>query len=148
MDDVDVAKRAKVLEQVALALNAVGGRTLTIIESPYSGDVGGNLRYLEECMRDCIAHGEIPYASHRLYPGVLNDAVALERNIGIGAGYLFGTLASASSMGVTIAFYNDRGISPGMDAAREYWNIVAKHPGVKLHSEERFLYAPTTQMKA
>ena len=39
---------------------------LTVIESPYAGDVEGNLTYLRACLKDCVERGESPYASHGL----------------------------------------------------------------------------------
>jgi hypothetical protein len=99
---------------------------LVIVETPYAGANGGtdwahddvqrNLRYLRACMRDCLLRGEAPYASHALYtqPGVLRDAVAEERALGIRAGFAW-RLAAASTV-----FYLDLGESRGMTAGREH----------------------------
>jgi hypothetical protein len=83
---------------------------LVIIESPYAGDVARNLEYLRAAMRDCLARGEAPYASHALYtqPGVLDDTVPAERTLGIEAGLAWGSLAEATVV------YEDLGVSPGM----------------------------------
>jgi hypothetical protein len=58
-----------------------------IIESPFAGQVERNLAYVRACMRDCLLRGEAPFASHALYtqPGVLNDDVPEDRNLGIDA---------------------------------------------------------------
>ena len=81
-----------------------------ILESPYAGDVEGNLAYLRACIRDCLLRGEAPFASHGLYtqPGVLDDTVPAEREAGILAGFVWRPLA------VKTVLYLDRGISGGM----------------------------------
>lgn len=82
-----------------------------ILESPYSGDVDRNLKYLRAAMRDCIQRGEAPYASHGLYtqPGVLNDDDPAQRMLGIEAGFCWRTSADAT------VCYIDLGISQGME---------------------------------
>ena len=81
-----------------------------ILESPYVGDVERNLAYARACLRDCLLRGEAPIASHLLYtqPGVLDDNKREERNLGIEAGLVWGSLAEATVV------YTDRGISGGM----------------------------------
>ena len=81
-----------------------------IIESPYAGDVCRNLRYLRAAMRDCLYRGEAPYASHALYtqPGVLDDMLALERALGIQAGFAWRAAAELTVV------YGDLGITEGM----------------------------------
>lgn len=83
---------------------------LIVIESPYAGDVAGNRRYLAAAMRDVLARGEAPFASHGLYTaqGVLDDLKPAERRQGIAAGLAWAARADAS------AFYIDRGFSAGM----------------------------------
>jgi len=81
---------------------------LVIIESPYSGDVERNERYLQACIRDCIDRGESPYASHRMLTSALDDTVKKERDQGIQAGFAWRTCAGVS------AFYVDLGMSGGM----------------------------------
>jgi len=82
-----------------------------IIESPYAGDRERNERYARRCMADCLSLNEAPFASHLLYtqPGVLDDTVIEERELGIKAGLLWGEMADATVV------YVDYGISPGMD---------------------------------
>lgn len=81
-----------------------------VIESPYAGDIERNLRYLRACLADSLSRGEAPFASHGLYtqPGVLDDDIPAERELGIEAGLGWGTVADL------IAVYTDLGISSGM----------------------------------
>ncbi len=81
-----------------------------IIESPYAGDVEGNLTYLRACLRDSLLRGEAPIASHGLYtqPGVLDDTVPEERALGMNAGFAWRCRAAKTVV------YTDRGISGGM----------------------------------
>src|SRR3546814_6008941 len=81
-----------------------------IIESPYAGNVEENTRYARACLQDCLRRGEAPFASHLLYtqPGILDDRVPDERELGIEAGLRWGELAEATVV------YTDRGISSGM----------------------------------
>jgi len=83
---------------------------LTIIESPYAGDVESNLIYLRRCLRDSLMRGEAPYASHALYtqPGVLDDRDPAQRERGISAGWDWMRRADK------VAVYCDRGVSDGM----------------------------------
>lgn len=81
-----------------------------ILETPYSGDIEVNESYARQCMRDCLARGEAPFASHMLYtqPGVLRDDVPLERELVIRAGFAWRELAEYTVV------YTDMGISRGM----------------------------------
>lgn len=83
---------------------------LVIIESPFAGDVEGNILYARACMRDSLQRGEAPYASHLLYTqdGVLDDTIKEERNLGIQAGFAWREMATATVV------YVDLGISEGM----------------------------------
>lgn len=89
--------------------------SLVIIESPFSGDVEANLKYLRECMRDALLRGESPYASHGLLtqPGVLDDNIPQERELGIKAGFEWHRVATK------MVVYTDRGISSGMQMGIE-----------------------------
>ncbi|MCW5720753.1 MAG: hypothetical protein KIS86_06385 [Devosia sp.] len=97
---------------------------LVIVESPFAGDVEANIEYARACVRDSLARGEAPIASHLLYtqPGVLDDDIPSERQWGIDAGLAWRAVASASVV------YTDRGISKGMEsgiaAARAAGNPV------------------------
>ena len=83
---------------------------LVIIESPYAGDVRGNRKYARACMADSLKRGEAPLASHLLYtqPGILDDTIPEERNLGMAAGFSWMDHADL------LAVYNDKGISSGM----------------------------------
>ncbi|MER9003320.1 hypothetical protein NKI15_06785 [Mesorhizobium sp. M0862] len=83
---------------------------LVILESPYAGDIDKNVAYARAAMRDCLARGDAPVASHLLYtqPGVLNDSLPWERKRGIDAGLAWGKVAEASVV------YTDIGISKGV----------------------------------
>ncbi len=81
-----------------------------IVESPYAGDVERNTTYARAALRDCLLRGESPIASHLLYtqPGVLDDAIPEERQLGIDAGLAWGVEAEAT------VCYVDFGVSAGM----------------------------------
>lgn len=79
-----------------------------IVESPYAGDLEKNLRYLEDCIRDCIGRGEAPFASHGFYTQWLDDNEESERKLGIVCGFSWTPAADL------VAFYTDLGISEGM----------------------------------
>lgn len=95
---------------------------LVIIESPYAGDVETNTAYARRAVRDSLARGEAPIASHLLYtqPGVLDDAVPDERAWGISAGLAWRRVADMSVV------YADYGVSTGMN----YGIDCAKSSGV------------------
>lgn len=95
---------------------------LVVIESPYAGDVFNNLIYARSAMRDSLSRGEAPFASHLLYPQLLNDTIKEERALGISAG-----LAWARKAGLS-AFYTDFGWSPGMLAALHDFNLKLNYP--------------------
>ena len=84
-----------------------------IIESPFKGNTPAeeaeNTAYAKEVMRDSLYRGEAPFASHLLYPQMLDDANEHERRMGIEAGLRIGQLADRTVV------YTDRGISPGME---------------------------------
>lgn len=84
---------------------------LVILESPFAGDVEANIAYARACIKDSLAEGEAPIASHLLYtqPGILDDTVPCQRRLGIAAGLEWLRVAEASVV------YVDRGISPGME---------------------------------
>jgi hypothetical protein len=85
---------------------------LVIVESPYAGDIEGNVAYARACVRDALARGEAPFASHLLYTqaGILSDEVPVERQQGIAAAHAWYRAADAAVV------YTDRGISHGMEA--------------------------------
>jgi hypothetical protein len=89
---------------------------LVVVESPYAhakDDTQQFVRvilYLRACLRDCLFRGEAPFASHAIYaqPGVLDDHIPEQRELGIEAGFAWGVKAELR------AVYTDMGISPGM----------------------------------
>lgn len=84
-----------------------------IIESPYAGNIMRNTIYLRRCLKDSIDRGEAPFASHFIYPLVLNELIPEERQKGIEAGYAWWQGATG------VMFYLDYGWSPGMVKAKE-----------------------------
>ena len=89
-------------------------KTRVIVESPFAGATARimerNERYLRACLRDCLMRGEAPFASHGLYtlPGVLDDGNAVERKLGILAGFAWRPVAELT------AVYDDYGITECM----------------------------------
>lgn len=90
-------------------------RPIVIVESPYAGNVEMNLAYARAAVRDCILRGEAPFASHLLYtqPGILEDDIPAERQVGIEVGLTFGRVASSTVV------YADLGVSAGMQKGIE-----------------------------
>lgn len=88
---------------------------LTIIESPFTGQLLRNLQYARAALRDSLMRKEAPIASHLLYtqPGVLNDHIPSERELGIKAGHEWMREAQRC------AVYADFRISPGMQLGIE-----------------------------
>lgn len=94
----------------------------TVIESPFGRNVDGskctpaeyarNVRYLNRALEHSIAMGdEAPYASHRFYPGLLDDTNAEHRALGMKMGLVWSEVAQK------VAVYQDHGVTPGMRAA-------------------------------
>jgi hypothetical protein len=85
-----------------------------VVESPLGAptreQIEDNKRFAVECCKDCLKRGEAPYASHLFYdrPGLLDDQIPDERELGITAGLLWGDAAEKTVV------YMDRGISQGM----------------------------------
>ncbi len=86
------------------------------VETPYAGkseeEIRRNLLYVRACVRDCLLRGEVPFASHLFYtqPGILDDNIPRERQMGIDAGKLL----IESLPGIVTIVYRDLGISTGM----------------------------------
>ncbi len=87
-----------------------------ILESPYAGDIERNIEYARLCVKDSLLRGEAPIASHLLYtqPGILDDNIPDERNLGIAAGLAWKQVADKQ------VFYIDYGYSKGMEYAKLY----------------------------
>lgn len=84
-------------------------KPFVLIESPYAGDVEGNVAYAEAAILDSLHRGEAPFASHLFYTRMLDDLDPAEREMGIEAGLAIGKFASKTVV------YTDRGIGPGME---------------------------------
>lgn len=87
---------------------------LVIVESPFATTepelLGRNIKYARQCVRDSVLRGEAPIASHLLYtqPGILDDTIPEERQLGIECGLAWRKVAEATIV------YTDFGISRGM----------------------------------
>ena len=70
---------------------------IVIIESPFKGSTPAeeaeNIAYAKEAMRDSLYRGEAPFASHLLYPQMLDDTNEYERRMGIEAGLRIGQIS-------------------------------------------------------
>ena len=83
----------------------------TIVESPYRGDVARNAACLDRCLLDSLARNESPIASHKIWPGILDDEIPEQRELGIEAGLAWVPVADL------MAVYVDYEISDGMENA-------------------------------
>ena len=97
---------------------------LVIIESPYAGDVEANIAYACRCVADSLKRGEAPIASDLLYtqPGILDDNIPYERQLGIDAGLAWRKVAECTVV------YTGLGISSGM----QYGIDAAEKSGVPI----------------
>lgn len=100
-------------------------KTRVLIESPFGRNTDGsqctpeqydrNTRYLYRAIRDSLERGEAPFASHALYPLVLDDPDQRQRRQGMESGFAWGECAQL------IAVYADHGITPGMIEGIDRW---------------------------
>lgn len=90
-----------------------------VVESPFGRNEDGskctpeeyarNIRYLNRALLDSARRGdESPYASHRFFPGLLDDTDPEERKHGMAMGLVW------SRAGELWAVYVDHGITEGM----------------------------------
>ena len=97
---------------------------LVIVESPFRATPyyteEQHRLYLEHCLAHCLSLGEAPFASHHLYPWVMDDTDELERAFGIKCGLAWGQHADL------VAVFSDLGVSPGMAAAIEHYSKLGK----------------------
>ena len=105
-------------------------KRIVIIESPFKGDYERNTRYLNACIRDVILRGGLPYASHKMVPGALDDTVGSERDLGIEVG-LETAWSLVRDCGARVEFYLDCGMSAGMHRAWDFWNERCGIPFVR-----------------
>lgn len=83
------------------------------LESPFAGDYAKNIAYAKECMAHSIMQEEAPFASHLLYPIILDDTKMEQRVAGLAMGHAWRLVSDA------IVVYTDLGVSPGMMDAIE-----------------------------
>lgn len=87
---------------------------LVLVESPFAPpNAEEKAHYLLAALRDSVARGEAPFASHLFYTQFLDDTIPNERALGIELGLLWGSKAELS------AVYVDLGISKGMQLGIE-----------------------------
>lgn len=85
------------------------------VESPYNGDtddiIRRNILYARAACKDALNKGYAPYASHLFFtqPGILDDKVISERQLGLDAGKKIIRESAKFSI-----FYLDLGMSEGM----------------------------------
>lgn len=101
------------LEAERAALEGEAKKLRVCIESPLAGDYIGNIAYAKQCLSHALSLGYAPFASHLLYPQVLDDEDDEQRERGIEAGLAFGDSCDERW------FYVDRGWSEGMLRAKE-----------------------------
>lgn len=97
-----------------------------IIESPFAGDIERNIAFARACVRDSVLRREAPIASHLLFtqPGILDDHVPEQRQLGIDAGLAWRHVAHATVV------YTNFGVSKGMSygiAAAEAAGITVEY---------------------
>lgn len=106
-----------------------------IVISPFSAKTlkgkRDNIAYAEQLVADCIRRGEAPFASHLLYPRVLDDDNPEERTLGMQAGWAWFPVVAAAGGKAVVGV--DRAMSSGMAQDIE----AAKRAG--LHVEYRSL---------
>jgi hypothetical protein len=94
------------------------------VESPFRGaseaEYVRNMCYADAALLDCLERDEAPFLGHLLYPRVLDDRIAADRERGINA-HMAWLRGSAR-----VAAYIDLGISEGMQQAID----LAGHIGV------------------
>lgn len=96
----------------------------TIIESPYAARSPAERRiydlYARRAMAHSLSQGEAPIAFHMLYTqrGVLQDAVASERKLGMQAAQSWYESADL------VAVYDDYGVSNGMQAGMTHAKLI------------------------
>ena len=114
---------------------------LVIVESPFRGNENYHQheheRYARLALRDCLEHGESPFASHLLYtqPEVLDDQDIQQRAQGMRSGWDWMQVANR------VVVYTDLGISSGMeDGIRmaEKFSLPIEHRQLPDHLKQLF----------
>ncbi len=78
-----------------------------ILESPFASNVEKNRLYAMACARDMLSRGEAPFASHLIYPQLLQYTEE-DRQQGMAAGRVWVSVAEISVV------YTDLGVTEGM----------------------------------
>ena len=106
---------------------------LVVIESPWAGLGAGERaeHYLRQCIRDSLARGEIPWASHAM---LAMTRALYEEDPDQRAEGLETNRAMILHHAQLIAFYTDHGMSPGMSMAKRWAGMHGKP------TEERSIY--------
>lgn len=85
---------------------------LVLVVSPLTHDHEWGRRlhaaYLDACLHDSLMRGETPVATHKLYPGPLDDSIPHERELGMRQRDV---LLKHCAF---VAVYTDLGVSKGM----------------------------------
>lgn len=112
------------------------------IESPLAGNFARNIEYAKRCMRYALDKGVAPFASHLLYPQVLDDENPKHREQGIAAGLEFGDRCDERW------FFVDHGKSHGMKRARDRAIAIGqKFTLIRLEREPEISLSPTKGFK-
>jgi len=102
-------------------------RPKAYVVSKYAGDTAGNTAKAIEYCRFVIQNNRIPVASHLIYPAILNDTIAAERELGT----MFGLALLALCDEVWVF---GKGTSPGM--AAEIAEAKRLNKPMRYYSEE------------
>lgn len=95
---------------------------IVFVQSPYAGDVDLNVAYAKLACVDAMRRGETPFASHLLYPQMLDDKDQKQRALGL---KMERDLFFSCCHSCAVAIYVDLGISGGM---REFiWFATILH---------------------
>lgn len=88
------------------------GMIRVVVASPFRGKTKNaetrNIKYAQQCVKDCFRRGEAAFAPHLIYPQMMRDNVEEERAISMQAGIAWQDAADA------LVVYIDRGVSEGM----------------------------------
>lgn len=112
-----------------------------VIESPYAPRGGftleENVAFARAVCRYAVLHGFAPYASHLFYsqPGVLDDTVPAERELGIQAGFVWGGHAAEVWFCVR---HDEEQYSGSMMQSFRHW-VSLERQGVKWRPTRRHL---------
>lgn len=104
------------------------------LRAPDSRGLRKHLSYARQAMKHSISLGEAPYAPHLLYPQVLDDNEADERDLGFKLGNAWLTRCEA------LVIYGDLGISSGMAVE------ITLAASLKIPAEIRYIKSGTKKV--